>query len=293
MIVALLKSMRPHQWVKNSFVLAPVVFSQQFTDPGQLARAFFAVMLFSFASSAVYLLNDCVDVEKDRAHPTKKHRPIASGILPIAVAQRVAIALAMIAIVGGGILDWRFSVVAFVYLSQNVAYSIKLKNIAYIDVLTIAFGFLLRILAGAFAIQVPISMYLFICTFSISLFLAMGKRRHELIAAAVKGKTRAVLQFYDQEKLTQQMYGVAMVTTAAYTAYTVQDSTKITFETDLLWLTIPMILVGMLRFMWLTGQKDDPRSPTELMIKDPIFVGNILLWGIIILFLIYPSPTIG
>ncbi len=285
--------MRPHQWVKNSFVLAPVVFAQDLTNPEQLARAVLAAGLFSLASSAVYLLNDIVDVEKDRAHPTKRDRPIASGVLPVPVARRAAAAFATIAVVGGGLLDWRFAVVAFIYLAQNLAYSVKLKNIAYVDVLTIAFGFLLRIVAGAFAIRVPISMYLIMCTFSISLFLAMGKRRHEIIAAAVKGKTRAVLVFYDKEKLTQQMYAVAMATTAAYTAYSMQGSTRTTFGTEYLWLTIPMILVGMLRFMWLTGREDDPHSPTELMIKDPIFIANIMLWGATIIFLIYISPLLG
>ena len=240
------------------------------------------------ASSAVYLLNDCVDVDKDREHPTKRNRPIAAGIVSVATARRAAVLLALTAIGGGAALDWRFGVVAATYLVQNYAYSFYLKNIAYVDVLSIATGFLLRVLAGAFAIRVPMSEWLIGCTFLIALFLAMGKRRHELENAGKEGvKQRKVLEAYAHGPLTYGMTGAAMATIACYTAYTLEPSTAARFGTDNLWMTIPFIVFGMVRFLILAAKADDPRSPTEQMIRDISFILNVVIWGLFVIYLIY------
>ena len=282
--------MRPHQWVKNSFVLAPLVFAQELTNATSLGRASAATILFCAVSGAVYLMNDILDVEKDRAHPTKRNRPIASGQLPVAAAKTASGALVVGALVLGTVLSWKFTAAAAAYFVINLAYSLKLKHVAYLDVLTIAFGFLLRIVAGALAIDVPVSVWLFACTFTLALYLAMGKRRHELLSAAQGNavKQRAVLGSYDLPGLTMAMLGTALATTAAYTAYAVEDHSE-TFGTDLIPLTIPFCVVGLTRFFRLTTDSENLASPTEKIVKDPPFLANLAAWGALMVYLIYFS----
>lgn len=287
MIGPIVRSMRPHQWVKNAFVIAPLVFAEQLTDPGTVARAIAAFTLFSMASGAVYLVNDCFDVEKDRAHPTKRHRPIPAGELSVSTAMRIAAGLALLVVGAGAALSPWFALCAGLYLAQNLAYSRKLKHIAWLDVLTIATGFLLRILAGAFAIDVPVSSWLIACTFLLALYLAMGKRRHELLESVDESaRRRAVLESYSLGQINIAMFGTALMTTAAYTAYTL-DGSQGSFHSDGLRFTVPFIVLGLTRFFMLTGTTERADSPTERMIKDPLFVGNVLAWGGVILYLIY------
>lgn len=287
----ILKSMRPHQWVKNSFVLAPLVFAQQLTVPISVARAVAATALFCMISGAVYLMNDIYDVEKDRAHPEKKKRPIPSGRLPIEIAKRTSAGLVLATLVFGLALSWKFAAAAMLYFTVNFAYSQKLKHVAYLDVLTIAFGFLVRIVAGALAINVPVSLWLFACTFTLALYLGMGKRRHELLSAAQGNaiKQRKVLANYDLQSLTMAMHGTALGTTAAYTAYTMEAGHMETFGTDLLWTTIPFCVIGITRFFRLSSDASNPSSPTEKIVRDAPFVGNLAIWGLLMIYLIYLS----
>ncbi|MFT6398007.1 MAG: 4-hydroxybenzoate polyprenyltransferase [Bradymonadia bacterium] len=282
--------MRPHQWVKNSFVLAPLVFAQQLTVPVSVARAAAATALFCMISGAVYLMNDIYDVEKDRAHPKKKDRPIPSGRLSIEVAKRTSAGLVVATLLLGLALSWKFAAAAMLYFAVNFAYSQKLKHLAYVDVLTIAFGFLVRIVAGALAIDVPVSMWLFACTFTLALFLGMGKRRHELLSAAHGNavKQRKVLKNYDLQSLTMAMHGTALGTVAAYTAYAVEDHTA-TFGTDLLWTTIPFCVIGITRFFRLSSDAENPSSPTEKIVSDAPFLVNLAMWGALMIYLIYLS----
>ena len=279
--------MRPHQWVKNAFVVAPLVFAEQLTAPMTVGRAFAAFALFSMASGAVYIVNDCFDVEKDRAHPTKRARPIAAGELSVAAAMRIAGGLAVFVLAAGALLAPAFAACAALYLAQNLAYSRKLKHIAWLDVTTIAAGFLLRILAGAFAIDVPVSAWLIACTFLLALYLAMGKRRHELLESAAESeRRRKVLERYTLGQIHAGMFATALMTSAAYTAYTL-DTSQGSFHSEGLRYTVPFIVIGLTRFFMLTGTTERSDSPTERMIKDPLFVGNVLCWGAAILYLIY------
>lgn len=282
--------MRPHQWVKNSFVLAPLVFAQELTEPTSLLRAAAATALFCAISGAVYLMNDIYDVEKDRAHPTKRNRPIASGQLPVSVASKMSAGLVIGTLGFGAALNWKFALAALLYFSVNLAYSLKIKHIAYLDVLTIAFGFLVRIVAGAIAINVPVSLWLFACTFTLALYLAMGKRRHELLSAEQGNavKQRAVLGSYDLQGLTMAMLGTALATTAAYTAYAVEDHSA-TFGTELLPLTIPFCVIGLTRFFRLSSDTSNPGSPTEKIVKDIPFLANLGGWAFLMIYLIYLS----
>lgn len=279
--------MRPHQWVKNSFVLAPLVFAQKLADPDSVGRAALATVLFCIVSGSVYLMNDVADVAKDRAHPTKRKRPIPSGRLPIQLASRASNALAATAVGVGAVLGWDFSLATALYFAVNLAYSRKLKHVPYIDVLTIAFGFLVRIVAGALAIDVPLSIWIFACTFLLALYMGMGKRRHEILQAASNAeKQRKVLEAYHLGQLTMAMLATALATTAAYTAYSVDDHAQ-DFGTDLLWTTIPFCVIGLLRFFVLSARADTPDSPTEQITRDLPFLLNLGVWGVLILTLIY------
>lgn len=277
-------------------MLAPLVFSANLTDPWLVLRAFVAAGLFCLLSGAVYLINDIFDVEKDRAHPTKRHRPIASGTLPLRAARFAAGAILVVALGGAFALDWRLGLVAAVYFGQNLLYSWKVKHIAFLDVGSIALGFLLRTLAGAFAIDVSFSAWLFGCTFLLALYLGLGKRKHEILAAGLgMAKQREVLQQYRLESVNYVLLTTAGLTIAAYTAYSMSVSLpgqpwhpeRAPFESPWLPITIPFAVMGLVRFYFLVSRVDDADSPTDRMIRDPVFLANIGLWGIAILVLIY------
>ena len=198
-MLALVKTLRPHQWVKNVFVGAALVFSHNLTDAALLARAAVAFGAFCLISGAVYTFNDVRDVAADRAHPTKRHRPIAAGQLSENTALVAAGVLAAVALAASAALAWPLAAIVAGYLVQNIAYSVKLKHVAFVDIVLIASGFLLRVLAGAVAIGVPASGWLLACTALLALFFGLGKRAHELAWAERAGgavETRAALAGY-------------------------------------------------------------------------------------------------
>jgi len=288
--VALLKTLRPHQWVKNVFVAAALVFSRHLTDVPFLTRTGLAVLAFCLLSGAVYCFNDVRDVEGDRAHPTKKNRPIASG----ALSERAAlIAAVVLALAGLGIafaLSPKTALYAGIYLVQNVAYSIRLKHIAFVDVGIIATGFLLRVLAGAAAIAVPASNWLLICTALLAMFFGLGKRAHELAWAERTGatvETRAALAGYNIPVVRLMMFVLAAATTAAYIAYTVSPHTVAFFGTDRLPYSSPFVALGIFRFMQLALWYPKDESPTEAMLRDPWFLLDLAAAAATVLYIIY------
>jgi len=288
--VALLLTLRPHQWVKNLFVAAPLVFSRHLLDPAYLLRTAVAVLAFCALSGAVYAFNDVRDVEADRAHPTKRRRPIASGALSERAALRWAAALAAAALAGCLAVRWQLAALAAAYLAQNVLYSVGLKRVAFVDIALIASGFLLRVLAGAAAIQVPVSSWILICTPLLALFLACGKRAHELAWAERTGRageTRAALAGYRPGALRVAMLGLAILTCATYVAYTLDDRTVRAFGTDRLVYSSPFVLLGILRFLSLALWRPTEDSPTEAMLKDPWFLVDLAAAAATILYVIY------
>jgi decaprenyl-phosphate phosphoribosyltransferase len=269
---ALLKTIRPHQWVKNVFVAAALVFSRHLGDHVYVLRTAAAIAAFCMLSGAVYAFNDVRDVEEDRQHPTKKNRPIAAGQLSERAALTWAAVFAAVALGGCVLLSWKLALFALAYFVQNLAYSVKLKHIAFIDVLVIANGFLLRVLAGAAAIDVPASRWLLLCTALLALFFGLGKRAHELAWAersGAKTETRAALAGYNIPVIRVIMSILLLVTSGAYFAYTVDPHTVEFFGTKNLPYSSPFVVFGLLRFMSLAlwWPKDDP--PTEAMLKDP------------------------
>lgn len=288
-----LKTMRPHQWVKNIFVLAPVFFAKDVFRIDLLLPAFSAFAVFCLLASAVYTMNDLFDVESDRAHPVKRFRPIASGRVPVGAARILAVALVLVSLAGAFLLSVPFAIVAILYLTQNVAYSFKLKRIAYIDVGSIAAGFVLRVVAGGFAAQIHVSWYLLLCTALLALFLGFGKRRHELAQTANPTKQRAALESYTPRALTIALALTGTATIATYVAYTIDPATRAFFKSDWLWATTPFTILGVIRFLQLVAGRPKAESPTQEMLRDGLFVFNIVVWAIVVFAIVYrlrPSP---
>ena len=288
MVAAILKSARPHQWVKNLFVAAPLVFARRIDDTVALLHTSVAVAGFCLISSAVYLLNDLVDVEKDRAHPFKRLRPIASGALSVRSARLAALALAL----GGLLLTLSLGLlpagIAAAYMVQNLAYSLRLKHVPFIDVASIAAGFLLRVLAGAAAIPVEPSIWLLVCTFLLAAFLGFGKRAHELRTSGTRGGgQRKVLDRYNPSVLRIIIYVLAILTILAYSGYTQSHHALTFFGTRRLILTVPFVAFGVFRFIWITHGKVDAESPTDSMLRDAPFMINLLGYAVAIVAIIY------
>jgi decaprenyl-phosphate phosphoribosyltransferase len=288
MVVALLKTCRPHQWIKNLFVAAPLVFARRIDDPAALVRTIIAVACFCLLSSAVYLLNDLVDIERDRAHPLKRLRPIASGALPLPVARVAALVFAGVALGTAFVLDRSFAAVAAGYLVLNIAYSFRLKQVPFVDVACISVGFLLRVLGGAFAIKVPASGWLLACTLLLAALLGFGKRAHELrVAGGNRATQRVVLDRYPPGVLRIVLIVLAVLTTLTYAAYTQSTHALSFFGTRQLAFTIPFVAFGIVRFLSISNRKLDDESPTDSMLRDAPFLVNLVLYVVTIGAVIY------
>jgi decaprenyl-phosphate phosphoribosyltransferase len=279
-------TMRPSQWVKNLFVLAPLVFAKHLTHPSIIQSAIGAFAIFCLLAGAVYTLNDLVDVEADRVHPKKRHRPIASGRVPIPVAKFMAVALVVIALAIALLGPWEFFAAAVAYYVLQVAYSFRLKRIAYLDVGCIAAGFVIRVLAGGFAIKTPVSFFMIACTALLALFLGFGKRRHEL-AGANAAKQRAALEQYSAPVLSAALAVTGLASVATYLAYTLDHATQKFFDSEYLWLTTIHPAFGVFRFLQLVGGRPKAESPTQEMLRDTPFVLNLVLWVIEIIVIVY------
>jgi decaprenyl-phosphate phosphoribosyltransferase len=299
MVRGLVKTLRPHQWVKNLFVLAPMVFHKDvfirtsqgpFLNLAVTGMAVAATGVFCLLAGAVYTINDLVDVDADRVHPVKRFRPIARGDVSVSAARAMAIALVVLSLSIAFALSRWFALVALVYFVENVAYSFKLKKVAFLDVGLIAFGFVLRVLGGGFAEDVHVSGYLIACTALLALYLGFGKRMHEL-ALENAGKQRAALDAYSRTSLKVALFVTGAATAAFYIAYTLDRTTRAYFNSDYLWLTTPFVLLCILRFMQLVtgraGRGLKAESPTQEMLRDVPFVLLLILWVLVLLVIIY------
>jgi 4-hydroxybenzoate polyprenyltransferase len=286
-LVAALVALRPRQWVKNFFVFAGLIFSQALFTP-LFWPALGAFLIFCALSGAIYVFNDLADVEKDRLHPTKRHRPIARGALPVAGAVLLAAALLVGSLVAAFWLSASFGLVAAAYALLLTAYSVWLKHLVILDVLTVATGFVLRAVAGAAAIEVEISGWLVICTILIALFLALGKRRHEyrtLHGAAAAH--RPILAEYSEGFLDQMVAVVTASTVTAYALYTMSPDTVAKFHTRLLPVTLLFVLYGVFRYLYLLYRRELGGNPSDLLLNDRALLVNTVLWAIAVLTIIY------
>jgi len=284
----ILISMRPKQWVKNLFVFAGLIFSRNLMDPHLLMKVTLGFALFSVMASSIYLFNDIRDIGNDRNHRDKHKRPIASGILKISTAYVVSIALAIVSLVSAFWLNPKFFFILAIYGVVNAAYSIRLKQMVIIDIMIIAFGFVLRVLAGTVLTGVSPSDWLIICTTTISLFLGFSKRRQELVLAGDNaGDQRLVLENYSLPFLDQMIAVVTGCTVISYALYTVSSETITRFGTRNLVLTIPFVLYGIFRYLYLVYQKVSGENPTEMIMKDVPSIVNVVLWFVVVVIVIY------
>lgn len=288
MIRPLLLSLRPAQWSKNLFVVAPLVFAERLQDPRLVVRAVLAFTLFSAAASFVYLVNDLRDRERDRLHPLKRHRPLASGRLGAGTAVVMAGVLGAGALAGSWTLGVRFTLFLLAYLGLNLLYSFGLKNVVIVDVMVVAFGYVLRVEAGAAAVAVQVSAWILLCTTFVALFLAFSKRRHELLLLSDRAASqRQVLVHYSPTFLDQMINVVTASTLLSYALYTLAPETIEKFDTNALIYTLPFVMFGIFRYLYLVYQVTDERNPTEALLSDLPSVLNVLLWGIAVVTVIY------
>lgn len=281
-------SLRPGQWTKNLLVFAGVLFGRQLGDAHAVARALAAFVIFCALSGVVYLINDVADREADRQHPLKQTRPIASGALPVPIALGAAAVIGVAALAASLTLGWTFAAVAAGYLALQVLYSGPLKNIVIIDVLTIAIGFVLRAVAGAVAVDVQISPWLLVCTILLALFIALAKRRHEIVLLADDARRhRAILGEYTPYLLDQMIAVVTASTLVSYAFYTISPETELKFGTRWLDLTIPFPLYGIFRYLYLVHQREGGGSPADLLLTDRPLLVCVALWAVAVALIIY------
>jgi 4-hydroxybenzoate polyprenyltransferase len=286
--VSVLHSLRPEQWTKNLLVFAALLFARRLLDPAAVLQALAAFAIFCGLSGAVYLLNDVSDREADRQHPVKRHRPIAAG--HVAAPTAVAWALVLIAL-GLSVAFWlqtSFGITAAAYLVLQAAYTRVLKHVVILDVMAIAFGFVLRAVAGGLVIGVPISDWLVICTILLALFLGLTKRRHELtlLAAGAAGHRR-ILEEYDPYLLDQMIAVVAAATLVAYIIYCLSPETTARFGTHWLVLTVPFPIYGLFRYLYIVHRKDGGGNPSEMLLTDRPLLSCVGLWGVTVVAVIY------
>ncbi|HOC42545.1 MAG TPA: decaprenyl-phosphate phosphoribosyltransferase [Thermoanaerobaculales bacterium] len=276
---ALIRSLRPAQWLKNGFVLAPIVFSGRAGDGDAWLRSLLAVAAFCAASSATYLLNDVLDREADRQHPSKRTRPIASGELSVAAALAAAALAAVLAVAAAFVLGGWFPHVLGGYLVLTVLYSALLKELVFIDVLVVAAGFVLRVVGGAAAIPVPVSRWLLLCAYLLALYLALGKRRAELaLLGEGAGNHRVVLGHYTLPLVDQAISVVLGATVLAYTLYTVAPETVAKVGSEGLMVTVPVVLYGLLRYLYLLHRQELGGSPTRVLMLDRPLLACVVVW---------------
>ncbi len=293
MLLALLKTMRPRQWTKNLLLYIPLAFTiRQYWQPfapemySLFAAATAGVLLFCAFTSSVYLINDLADIEKDRAHPTKRFRPLASGALKTSQAIGAVVILLGVATPLAFLLDFWFGVTALGYFVMNLAYSFWLKNIVIVDVLTLAANYVLRVLAGAVAIHVPPSAWLFVCTLLLALFVGFAKRRHELTMLEENATNhRLILKEYTAEVLDEMIAVTTASFVMAYSLYTF--SAENLPKNHAMMLTIPFALYVVFRLLYLVHVKGEGGSPEELVLHDRPLASSIAAWGLAVVGILY------
>lgn len=288
MLTSLVRLARPTQWLKNGILLAPLIFAGEITNRGKVIEALVATAIFCALSSAIYFFNDIVDCEKDKLHPLKKERPIASG----SISKTTALVFMIIVIVAGLAAAWlvnmSFLAMAIAFTGLNLLYTIWLKNVVIVDAMTVAISFVIRAYAGAFAIDVPISKWLVINTLALALFLAFGKRRHELVfleeSAAAHRKSLIKYSPY----LLDQLIGVVTPTVVVmYMLYSFSPEVSNKLGTENLFLTIPFVVYGIFRYLYLIHREDKGGSPTKVLLTDAPILVTVVLWILTVIVVLY------
>ena len=294
MFTGLIKLIRPKQWVKNVFVLIPLFFGGELLNPHAVTTALLTFVSFCFAASSIYCLNDIVDVEADRRHPVKCKRPVAAGIVTVTQAWLLmvgfivaAVAISLFAITTLGV-DWETLAVVIFYWLLNIAYCTRLKQYAIIDVCVVAFGFVLRILAGGQATDVVLSKWLVLMTFLLTLFLSFAKRRDDVLRMEETGEApRRNTIRYNMTFINQAITITAAVTLVCYIMYTVSPEVIARVHTEYVYLTTVFVLLGLLRYIQLAVVDKRSGDPTKVILRDRFTQLIVLAWGLSFLIIIY------
>ena len=285
---ALVETLRPQQWVKNGFIFAALIFSQSLTRWDRCRQEVLAALVFCVISSATYIMNDILDAPEDRHHPIKRLRPIASGRLSVTTAAVVGLVLGFGGLLAAWKLDHRFFAIVVSYLAVNTMYSTFLKRVVLLDVFIVAAGFLFRVVAGGVVIHVPISPWLIVCTTLLALFIALSKRRHELVLLGDHASDhRAILADYTPYFLDQLISIVTASTVVSYALYTLSPDVQNKFPGKRLELTIPFVLFGIFRYLHLIHHGEQGGNPTRSLFTDPVLFSVVLFWAAAVILIIY------
>ena len=284
---ALFKTMRPRQWTKNGFVYAALVFDGKLFEPTLFLRTTVAFVCFCLISSATYLINDLVDIEKDRQHPTKRHRPLAAGTLPPWVAIATAILFVILCLPVAFWISPSFGAILTGYLLLTLAYTFYLKRVVIVDLLVLAGGFVLRVAGGVAVIDVErFSPWLYVCMVLLALFIVMGKRRHELILLEGKASShRTSLENYNLRFIDEMIALVTSAIVMAYSLYTFSAPNLPLNHTMML--TIPFVLYGLFRYLYLIHVKGEGGAPEELLLRDRPLLIDVALWVLAVVIVMY------
>ena len=283
------RSARPKQWIKNFFILAPLIFSQNLFDVPLLINSAIAFAAFCLLSSSLYILNDIQDLDEDKHHPVKSKRPLASGEINRTQAwMAFGLLLTASAVVSVIFLNRNFMIALLIYVILQFSYSYGLKHVVILDVFIVAAGFIIRVIAGGFAINVHISHWLLICTLLLALFLALSKRRHEMVLLGKEAVNhRPILEEYSLYLLDQMIAVVTASTIIAYCLYTISEGTVTRFGTYELIYTVPFVLYGIFRYLYLIHRKSEGGSPETLIIKDRPLLIDVFLWVVAVVVIVY------
>lgn len=275
-------SLRPRQWVKNFFIFLPLLFSKKILNPNDAAVVVLTFFIFSLFSGAVYLFNDILDYRKDRLHPFKRLRPIAAGKLSVTGAWFASLFILTSAVAASSVISVHLTNVALIYFSLNIAYSLKLKKVVILDVLCIAAGFVLRVVAGSVVISVQASHWLLMCAFLISIFIGFCKRRAEITSLNEDAAGhREVLEHYNVAFLDQMIVISTSTTVMSYALYTMSPETVRKFSTENLIYTVPFVLYGIFRYLYIVYKKKLGMSPTEALLKDAPIIICVAAWFVL------------
>lgn len=284
----IIKTLRIKQWIKNLIIFAPLIFSENVFDILLLLKSVFAFVLFCLISGAAYILNDIKDLEEDKLHPLKSKRPLASGRLKKSQALFAFFFLVVVSLIGALLINISFFIALGMYLVLQVSYSFWLRHVVILDVFLIATGFFIRVIAGGLVIQVQLSPWLIICTILLALFLALSKRRHELVLLDASAEIhRPILKEYNPHLLDQMISVVTASTVISYCLYTISGETIEKFGTRNLVFTVPFVLYGIFRYLYLVHQKKEGGSPEVLVITDKPLLIDIFLWIATAMLIIY------
>jgi 4-hydroxybenzoate polyprenyltransferase len=287
LFLSLVRLIRPHQYVKNLFIFAPLFFSGALLDLNIAIQGGYVFILFSLLASSVYIFNDIMDVDQDRAHPSKKNRPIASGQVSVLLSVCVMLVFLLLAFLLAFFISANLLYIATLYILINILYSFKLKHYPIIDVSIIALGFVLRVFAGSTLLESSPSIWIVLMTYLLALFLAFAKRRDDVLLSNNGLHVRKSIDGYNLDFVNAAMIIVASVTIVSYILYTISDSVQIRLDSDYLYLTVFFVITGMLRYLQITFVENNSGSPTKVVLRDRFLKINTIAWILSFAFIIY------